>query len=591
MSATHAKLRTSIQGISLSLSLVLAVTNLSGFSQSGKTGVSAQEVTPGQVRLLSRLQGLHARAEQIDRPLARALANAEIASAALGLDRDFAEGLLHEAYELTLPSEDERAKMRRIPIGAQPHIPNSASRARESVRQRILQVASHDNGLADELAKLGASQLGTYEGHMEYASLAEEALTRRDDEAASRYILEAIDSDPTQVAAVSAIEQLATRDRAAADRIILQYIRQLSATSLSFADGSVARSTFALARLLLTFTNISGTQGAPPGPEVMKAYVAFVLNSRALLEQQYPGSITAARLLLLHIYPLLKQYAPELVPQFLDLEQRSRKHGEDFSLPTAKNMEDDTRDAYEKRREKAVESDRPDDLMIRSVISHGDFAKARKMIDKLADGPQKNQLVEMVNAQQAISLANKGDISGARELARKLSKATSILRVFPVIAGKCVTKKDEACAQDSVYEAMKKLKQADITSDAPPPGIPASIIGTRREFDPVLASLGSLASAVVSVKDELAFDVLDELVIAANHSGLDTGQGRTGFETSLFKKLAEKDEARANLAAMQLQDPLRQIVALAAIDQWKSDKLVAGGKRVSPGNGSSVKKN
>ncbi|MEK6334930.1 MAG: hypothetical protein AABM67_08275 [Acidobacteriota bacterium] len=29
------------------------------------------------------------------------------------------------------------------------------------------------------------------------------------------------------------------------------------------------------------------------------------------------------------------------------------------------------------------------------------------------------------------------------------------------------------------------------------------------------------------------------------------------------------------VAAMQLKDPLRQIVALAAIDQWKSEKLEA----------------
>ncbi len=80
-------------------------------------------------------------------------------------------------------------------------------------------------------------------------------------------------------------------------------------------------------------------------------------------------------------------------------------------------------------------------------------------------------------------------------------------------------------------------------------------------------------------------------MIAANHSELDTGQGRTGFETSLFKKLAEKDEARVNLAAMQMKDPLRQIVALVAIDQWKSDKLTADAKLRTTKNESFVKKN
>ena len=80
-------------------------------------------------------------------------------------------------------------------------------------------------------------------------------------------------------------------------------------------------------------------------------------------------------------------------------------------------------------------------------------------------------------------------------------------------------------------------------------------------------------------------------LIAANHSELDTSAGRTGFESSLFKKLAEKNEARVNLAAMQLQDPLRQIVALAAIDQWKSDKLIADAKLRGAKNEPSPKKN
>ena len=91
-------------------------------------------------------------------------------------------------------------------------------------------------------------------------------------------------------------------------------------------------------------------------------------------------------------------------------------------------------------------------------------------------------------------------------------------------------------------------------------------------------SSDSLVSAVLSVKNELALDVLDELVIAANHSELDTSQARTGFETSLFKKLASKNEERTTAAAIQFKDPLRQIVALAGIEQWKSEKLAADEK-------------
>lgn len=86
-------------------------------------------------------------------------------------------------------------------------------------------------------------------------------------------------------------------------------------------------------------------------------------------------------------------------------------------------------------------------------------------------------------------------------------------------------------------------------------------------------------------------DVLDELVIAANHSELDTSQARTGFETSLFKKLAAKNEERTTAAPLQFQDRLRQIVALAAIEQWKADKFTAGEKLRSAKNEPAGKKN
>jgi hypothetical protein len=320
------------------------------------------------------------------------------------------------------------------------------------------------------------------------------------------------------------------------------------------------------------FGAVAGTP--PPGPAVMRAYVGYILNSVTLKEQQFPGSITYSRLQLLYAYPLLTQYAPELKQQFLALEQRSRKPGESLSLPTAKSLEEEYKAKRHTQEEVELDSDHPDGITIQRVISRGDFAKARKMIDKLADGSQKTELLEMLNAQQVVSLANKGDIAGAQRLAESLMKAGSILRVFPVIVGKCAEKNDDACARDAVNQAVKQLKKADVTPFTPPPGIPASVMGTSREYDLVLKSLGSLASAVISMKDELALDVLDEMVLAANHSELDTGQGRTGFETSLFKKLAEKNEERTTAAAIQFQDSLRQIVALAAIDQWKVDKLI-----------------
>jgi hypothetical protein len=70
-----------------------------------------------------------------------------------------------------------------------------------------------------------------------------------------------------------------------------------------------------------------------------------------------------------------------------------------------------------------------------------------------------------------------------------------------------------------------------------------------------------------------ASEVVDEMVDAANRSEIDTKQGRTGFDSDVFSKLAAKDEIRARSAAENLNDRLRRLVALAAIYQWKAKQL------------------
>lgn len=554
--------------------------------------VSDAETAEGSVRrlsLISEIQSLEIRAKRLDKPLARAVADAEIADALWGLNQDESKNILREAYELTFPGEEQRAKLQKIPVGANPRMPRQEDWARGAVSRRVLQVASRDRRFVAELLKLGQNELGYYEAHIQSASLANDALAEGDKDAAGRYIRNAIDADPTQIAVLSAIEQLASKDRAAADDVILQFIERLSVTPLSFQNGSEQRAYYALAKLMWPTYAPDDNKPVAPSAPVIKAYVSFMLNSLTYLEQENPGSTSNGWLLM--IWPLVKQYAPELTQQFLGLEQRLRKPGQNFSLPSKRSMDEESRASYEKRIKHELEQDQPDENVIRLAISHGDFAKARKLIDKLADGPQKTELTEMLNAEQAISLANKGDIPGALKLAESLTKAASIVKVFPVIAGRCAAQKDNIGARDSVNQAVRQLKKADVTPFTPPPGVPASIFGTKRDVDRVLQSLGNLASAVLSVEDELALDVLDELVIAANHSELDTSQGRTGFETSLVKKLAAKNEERTIASALQFQDPLRQIVALAAIEQWKADKFVADEKLRSARSESSVKKN
>jgi hypothetical protein len=545
-----------------------------------------------RLELLSDLQGLGARAKQLDRPLARAMAEAEVADAAWSIDRDLAKELLRDAYVLTFPEEEEQARRRKLPIGSQPPFPQPIDNARSLVRARVMKVAARDRDFANELVRTVAEKLGPYDAHIGYAGLAGDAIQERDYEAAGKYILRAVDAEPTQISAPVAINQLAGKDRSAADDLILAYIARLNAMTLSPRDQSRMRVNFALSALMNPGSEFfgGGAGTPPPGPAVFRAYVAYILNSIAAFGQQSPETIGGYRLLLLSIYPFLTQYTPELKPQFLELEQRTRKAGESFSLPSKRSQEEDYKSKYEKQVSKKLDSDHPNEVIIQRAISRGDFSKARKMIDKLEDGPQKIQLIDMLIVKQVIDLADKEDIAGALKLAETLVKATSILQVFPAIVAKCAANKDDTCAGDAVYQAIRQLKKADVTPATPPPGLPASVAPTSRSFDPVLASLGKLAGAVLSVGD-LAFDVLDELVAVANRSKLETSEGRTGFESLLFKKMAEKDEARTMAAAIQLKDPLRQIVALAAIDQWKADKLRAETKLRSARNESTGKKN
>jgi len=524
--------------------------------------------------LLSELQNLHTESTRLESPLARALAKAEIADAAWTLDQEWAKTLLRDAYELTFPDEEEQSKLRNKPAGAPPPPPTDTDRARGDVRNRVLSVAGRDKAFADQLAQLGARQLGSYEEHFRYASLASQFIKAGDTETASKYILQSINADPTQITAGASILELAARDRKAADNLILQYIGRLRTTPLSIENQSAVRTYVILAQMIFPNSNmLSGPrQILPPGPAVMREYVSYIIESMGAMEQREPGSVIRLRAFLLPIWPLLKQYGPELAGTFMELERLSRQPGGDATLPY-NSGEAASRESFDKRVKDALDSGRPDDLTINLAISREEFGSARKMIDLLPDGAQKVELAELVNLREVISLAEKGNIVGAELLAKQLNKAVSVLQAYPLIMRKCAAEKNTPCVTNVFYEAVKQLKRADTTPYTPPVGIPTSAMSTKREADPVLLSLSKLVKAVAPVNDTLALDALEETVKAANSSEIDTGQGRIGFDIDIFKMLAPKNEARVRSAANGLKDQLRQIVALAVINQWKATEL------------------
>jgi len=118
-----------------------------------------------------------------------------------------------------------------------------------------------------------------------------------------------------------------------------------------------------------------------------------------------------------------------------------------------------------------------------------------------------------------------------------------------------------------------------VTPHTPPAGIPMSIVPSNREFDPVLSSLSKLAGIIAPLDEQLALEVLDEVIATANSSALDTEQGRTGIDVELFRKLALRNEVRVRQSAESLQDRLRKIVAKSAIYQARAAELAKTAKK------------
>ncbi|MCA1566881.1 MAG: hypothetical protein LC803_14795 [Acidobacteria bacterium] len=547
--------------------------------QSTETRSINDELSVKKFSLLADLQALEAESFKLEKPLALAVAKAEVAATAWTFDETWAKKLLREAYELTLPPEAEQFKLREKPAGAPPVLPTGDERARAAVRNQVLRVASRDHKFGDELIKLGLEKLGSYETHQRYSQLAYQAAREGDSETAGIYTLKAIETDPTHLGPVQVINEIATRDRAAADKLILQYIDQLRSFPLSYENQSTMRTSFMLNMLVYPRPafNEQVTNIMPPGVAVMRSYVVYEVERFSKLDETL---LRRARAGLLLIWEPLKKYAPDLTRTFMELEARSRMPGDDSPLPTRQSNREQNAERYEKRLKDAFDAGVADETTVNLAIAREDFERARKLIAKLPDGAQKIQFTDIVNTKEAINLAARGDIAGAEHLAEQLTRMVSLLEAYPAIINRCRADKTRVCIPGLlVSKAVRQLKCADSTPTAPPAGIPASVVPSNREFDPLLSGLSKLAGLIAPLDQQLALEVLDEVIAAANSSTLDTTQGRTGLDTELFRRLAPGNEVRVRQSAETLKDRLRRIVALAAVYQGKAAGLAQAAKK------------
>lgn len=187
--------------------------------------------------LLADLRALEAESKELRAPLDVASAKAEIAAATWALERERAKRLLREALPLTFPEEVYRAKQREHAVGARLQMGPLEDRARALVRGRIMKIASADPAFARELADTTARELGVVEEVELYTQLASAAAGEGRTDDAGQLLRHAIETEPTLIGIGSVINEVATRDRAAADRMLLDYINALRALPLSvFTD-------------------------------------------------------------------------------------------------------------------------------------------------------------------------------------------------------------------------------------------------------------------------------------------------------------------------------------------------------------------
>src|SRR5205807_7585454 len=168
-----------------------------------------------------------------------------------------------------------------------------------------------------------------------------------------------------------------------------------------------------------------------------------------------------------------------------------------------------------------------------------------------------------------MALASKGAIDDAEVLVLKLRGAVRIIEAY----GALIAKFDKPAQKISVgYRALEQLRRASNQPEISPM-MPGGLGPTGREIDPKLSSLSKLLLIIVSLDDDLAQSVLQETILAMNRTDVDSNHGRLGFDPTLFKEASAKNQLQAEQAAGSISDPLRRLVALAAIDKWKIDRL------------------
>jgi hypothetical protein len=550
---------------------------------------AADAAAERRASLLADLRALEAESKELLKPIDAASARAEVGAAAWPLDRVWAKALLREALALTFPEEVDRARLRERPIGAELQLGPAENGARDRVRRRVFELAARDREFARELNETAARELGRVEEVQRETSMAVAAAEEGRLEEAGELILRAAEAEPTLIGVGEAINRVAARDRAAADRLILAYIerlRRLPPSVFTERHGASLRVPLSFAWMLRPDDNPLSRPAAtpaPPGREVVRAYVAFIADTMTRIEQEH-GDLTQMRVFIPLVWPSMMQHAPEMAAQLGALERASRRPGQGAApLRTFAEIkaEYDPSKKYEERVKTARQTKDPLALEVAAsfAMQRKEFEEARKLIALLTDGETKTQLTEQANARESLHLLGADDLAGAERLARQLNNVASIIQVYPPLVRRLAKDGDAGRAALLADEAGRRLRASAERSNANDNFVPselAPMAGAIRIYKQsrALEAMSEVAMAVETVAPQPALDLLDALAETAARARVTSEQGNPNFNPEAFARLSAHDPGRVRSTAARLEDHLQRIAALAAVCRGEAERLV-----------------
>ncbi len=536
--------------------------------------------------LLAELRALESESKELLKPIDAASARAEIGAAAWTLERGWAKSLLRESLALTFPAEVDRARLRERPVGAPLQLGPAEDRARGRVRSRVFQTAARDREFARELAELGARELGKVEETARNSAMAAQAADEGRLDEAAELILGAAVSEPTLINVGEAINHVAARDRAAADRLIIAYIERLRRLPLSvFTERSHTslRVPFSFAWMLSPEHHPFDDATDPPPPagrEVVRAYVSFIIDTMTRVEQA-GGDLSKMRTFVAIVWPHMMRHAPEYSAQLAALERAGRRPGRTPPpLRTFAEIDAAYGGRYEERLKVARQTKDPLGLEMAasSAMRRKDFEEARNLVGMLKDGETRTHLSEQVNTRESLHLLGAGDLAGAERLARQLNNVSSILKAYPPLVRRLAKERDAGRAGLLADEAARRLRasaEKNSANDTFTPTMLAPVAGSVRVYKQTraLEALSELALAVEPAAPQLALDLLDALVETALKARVTSEQGHPNFNPEAFARLSATDSGRARSAASRLEDRLQRLSALAAVCRGEAERL------------------